>query len=464
MLTEERESPHSAFRIPHWRSLSKQHWKVRFLALTLMILPCFAHGADSIDWAAETLSGDWNGTRSAWSEKGINTELAFKSTLMTNPVGGVKQGSDYMQNLELKVGVDTAKLWGIPDSSAYIHMILNSGGKINAAYVGSQMGVDNIEAPDNTLKLYQAWFNKNFLGSTLSVLAGVYPIDAEFYVTDSSGIFLHPSFGVGAELGQTGKNGPSIYPISSLGVRLKYEPLPTLYVQAALLDGDPGSGRAAHWTRLNPFHGDGSLFMAEIGYHPGEAYHMSEHIEADKSAIPDTVKKLEDQYEPIGKYAIGLWSYSKGFNDLLDTSPGGNSLQRKNRGIYLLMENSVYRAKDMERDAAIFFRYGLADKNINTFDYSASIGLRVRGLIGGRVDYFFGIAATRSNAGEKFRLAQQAAGIAIPGNETVVETTYRAKINSWLIVQPSIQRIFNPSLAPDVRPATVIGVRCEMSL
>ena len=94
---------------------------------------------------------------------------------MGNPVGGVRQGVDYMQNLEMKVGLDTAKLWNIPDSSAYIHILLNSGGKMNTSYVGSQMGVDNLEVPDNTLKLYQGWFNKKFFNSTLSILTGVYP-------------------------------------------------------------------------------------------------------------------------------------------------------------------------------------------------------------------------------------------------------------------------------------------------
>ena len=430
----------------------------------LMILPCLALAGEGIDWETETLSGDWNGTRSAWSEKGINTELLFKGTLMSNPVGGTKRGSDYMQNLELKVGLDTTKLWDIPDSAAYVHVLLNSGGKMNAAYVGSLMGVDNSEVRENTPKLYQAWFNKDFFDSTLSVLAGVYPVDTEFYVTDASGIFLHPSFGMAAEVAQTGSNGPSIYPLASLGVRVKYQPLPILYAQAAWVDANPGEGRRPHWTRINPFHGDGSLFMAEIGYRPGEAHHMEAHIEPGKGAILTAVEKLEERYEPIGKYAIGYWSYSKNFDDLLDSDAAGNPLPRKNRGVYLLMENSLYRAADMARDVAAFLRYGRAEKDVNFFDNSASVGLRVRGLIDGRVDDFFGVAATRSHAGEKYRSAQEASGINIRGNETVVEATYRAQVKPWLAITPNIQRIFNPGLLPDIKNATVIGVRCEISI
>jgi porin len=247
------------------------------LAKGVLIFPCLAQGADSIDWQTDTLSGDWNGTRSAWSERGIVNELLFKGTLMNNPVWGAGQGSLHMQNLELKVGLETTKLCDIPDSSADIHVVLNNGGNMNDANVASLMGVDNSDTRENTPKFFQAWFNKNLFSSKLSVLAGVYPGDTEFYGTDSSEIFLHPSFGMAAELAQTGKNGPLIYPLSALGVRVKYQPLPIFNAQTAVMDAIPGDDRNPHW--MHPFQGDGSLLVAEIGYQPGEALHMDDHTE-----------------------------------------------------------------------------------------------------------------------------------------------------------------------------------------
>ena len=88
----------------------------------------------------------------------------------------------------------------------------------------------------------------------------------------------------------------------------------------------------------------------------------------------------------------------------------------------------------------------------------------MRGLIAGRADDFFGIAATISNASKKFQLAQKSLGIDIPGNETAVEVTYRAQLKPWLVIQPNVQVIVNPGLAPDVKNATVIGLQCEISL
>jgi porin len=414
------------------------------------------------EWQEGALSGESQRLRRSWGEAGIHTELLYKGNWLSSSLGDAKHGSDYMQNLELKVGLDVEKMWEIPNSTAFIHVIHNSGGKMNAAYLHSIMGVDNSEATDNNSKLYQAWISKTFYHSALSVLAGIYPIDTEFYVTDTSGIFLNPSFGMAAEVTQTGRNGPSIYPLAALGVRVKYQPTPVFYVQAAVLDGNPGGGRNPHWTRFNPFHGDGLLQLAEIAFQPGEAHHMQEYIDPLKGVILTEGQKLESRYEPIGKYAIGHWSYSKPFDDLLYNDLAGNPLQHRNQGSYLLMENSVYRAEDMQRDAVAFFRYGTADGHVNIFDYSDSFGVRIRGLIAGRADDFFGIAVSHAHASESYRLARKA--LAMPHNETSIEATYRAQLKAWLVMQANVQYISNPGLVPGVRNATVFGLRCEIAI
>lgn len=440
--------------------MMRQH----LFCLLLALVPAFSWGAElPAKQEAKEAAQSPDASNEESEEKAISTELLFKGTALSSQGGGIQQGNDYMQNLEFKLGVDTAKLWDLPDSSAYIHVLLNSGGKMNAAYVGSLMGVDNSEVTQNGVKLYQAWLNKNFLNSTLSVLAGVYPIDTEFYVTDSSGIFIHPSFGMSAELGQTGSNGPSVYPYAGLGVRIKYQPSPVFYIQAALVDGNPGDGRHPHWTRINLAHGDGSLFIAEIDYRPAEAHHATEEMTPEKHALLTRAEMLEERYEPIGKYAIGFWSYSKRYADLLETDAAGNPLQRKNQGMYLLAEQSLYRADDMERDVAAFFRYGLADRNVNAFDYSYSVGVRVRGLFSGRADDFFGIATTISHVGDKYRLAQLAAGISTAASENAVEATYRYQREEWLAIQPFIQHIAHPGVDNAIGNATVLGVRCEAS-
>ena len=54
--------------------------------------------------------------------------------------------------------------------------------------------------------------------------------NAEFYVLDTTRrYFLNSSFGIGPEVAQT---GPSIFPITALAGRVKYQPVPLIYVMA----------------------------------------------------------------------------------------------------------------------------------------------------------------------------------------------------------------------------------------
>src|SRR3990167_3145610 len=80
------------------------------------------------------------------------------------------------------------------------------------------MGVDNIEVNTNTTQLFHAWLERSFWDEKFSVLAGLYPVDSQFYVTDATGVFLHPTGGMAAEVAQTGVNGPVHIPHQLLRV------------------------------------------------------------------------------------------------------------------------------------------------------------------------------------------------------------------------------------------------------
>jgi porin len=128
-------------------------------------------------------------------------------------------------------------------------VISNSGGRFNLNYLGSLMGVDNLEAPVNRTGIFKAWLQQSFLDDQASLRVGLYPIDSEFYVTDSSGVFLHPSFGMAAEVASFGSlAGPSIYADEFYGARLRIDPDPAWYAMLAITRGIPtaiGSRRPA---------------------------------------------------------------------------------------------------------------------------------------------------------------------------------------------------------------------------
>ncbi len=403
-------------------------------------------------WQEETLSGDWGGTRAKLFEKGITLDFTHRSDVFNNLDGGIQRGSGWLGYTDMRADFDLEKLYGWSGMEAYLQFHSTLGGKPNKYYVSSTMGVDNIEVSANTAQFYHAWVQKNLLDDRLSVRFGLYPVDSEFYVTDTSGLFLHPSLGMAAEVAQSGRNGPPIYPLGSLGMRVKYtSPDHTTYLQAALLDGIPGDPADPYGTQIKLNSGDGTFAIMEIGCTPLEAKGEPSSTGGD-AAQPEA--------EAFNKTAFGLWQYSNRFDDLSQVDAAGAPLQQASFGWYMLAERTLLpEAGNANNGLAGFLRYGSASADIHQSDWSASAGLRYRGLLSGRDDDIAGIVVTVSHASTKYRDKNLSAE-----RETAIEATYRIQLKPWLGVQPLIQRIIAPGMNPAVSDSTLLGARMEVFL
>jgi len=296
--------------------------------------------------------------------------------------------------------------------------------------------VDNIETPEgaNTTKIYQAWIQQLFLDERLSVLFGLYDLNSEFYATESSGMFIQPVYGIGAELAGTGQNGPSIFPTTSVGLRAKYEAA-GYYLQGVVLDGVPGDPNNPHGTHIQFNKGDGALQVAE-------------------GAIP--LSAAEHAHD--NKLAVGVWQYTARFDDLIDVDSNGNPVKRINHGYYALLEK-VLRYKPGSNDESIngFVRAGKNDGNIIQFDMAWHAGLVFSNFIDGRDQDQFGIAYAQEHNGEKWRISS---GIPIV-SEKSVELTYRYQAMHGLVLQPEVQYLINHSSDPAQDKIWWLGMRIE---
>ena len=393
------------------------------------------------NWKEETLTGDWGGTRKVLFDKGVDIGLTHKSDVMANITGGIKNGTVWLGHTEARIALDLDKLLGWDATTAYIHYHSDLGSKFNTHYVGGFMGEDNIEVTTNTAQFFHAWLQKNFANNRLSILAGLYPIDSEFYVTETSGVFLQPPYGMSNELAQTGKNGPPIFPMGALAVRLKATtPGGNFYAQGAITDGVPGDPNDPHGTHIKLGNGDGTLHIAELGY------------------TPQTEAKPDENSETFHKTAIGLWRYTAKFDDLATTDGNGNPRRRHSQGAYLLSEHTLYReAGHPAQGLSGFVRFGTASADVNQADWCGSFGLRYHGLIARRDDDIAGIAVTENHASDKYRRVNHA-----DSHETDWELTYRARVNGWLALQPSVQYIINPGMDRSLDNAWVVGARVEV--
>lgn len=387
------------------------------------------------DWNAETLTGDWGGTRSALHNKGITVELNHKSDALTNLDGGVARGSAWLMNSAVSITLDMEKLGGWEGVSTLIQYHLQHGDPSINQYTGSFAGVSNIETGNHNGQFFQAWLQKNSADNKFSVLAGLYAVDTEFYVNESAGLFIQPPYGMSAEMANTGKSGPPVFPMGALALRTRYSQ-DHYYIQGVLTDGVPGNPNNSKGTQILLDQSDGTLAIVEFGYNAsGEA-------------------------KPFNKTAIGLWNYSAHADDLSETDAAGNALQRPDQGYYFLTEHTLFTETiDSSQGLSGFIRYGTTNKDVYQADWSASLGLNYQGLIDGRDDDSAGIAVTTIHASSKYQQLNNSESA-----ETLVEVTYRAQLKPWLALQPTIQRFINPNMDATVADAWVAGIRLEAQL
>ena len=419
----------------------KLYKNIHLFCLFAILGACHLAVADEAEkipnYKEETLTGDWGGTRTDLYKKGVDFSLVHKSDVLSNVSGGIKRGAAWEGHTELGVSLDFEKLADLDSMTAFVLYHSDLGSKFNTNYVGAVVGVDNIEVATNTAQFYQAWLQKNFFKDQLSILAGLYAVDSEFYANDTSGLFLAPPYGMSNEVALSGQVGPAIFPVGALGVRAKYTtPAKNFYAMGALTDGVPGDPSNPHGTHIKLGRGDGTFSIVELGFTP-------------------QTEGLAEDAETFNKYAIGFWRYSA---KLADLDPAVTDKHRS-QGVYLLAEHSLFAEQGHPAQGlAGFVRLGFAPEKTQQVDWSGSMGLRYHGLFDGRDDDVAGIALTANHASNVYRNLNNS-----DRYETEFELTYRAQIKPWLSLQPDVQYIINPNMDLNLKDAWVMGVRTEFN-
>ena len=403
------------------------------ILLAAMAASFSACALDAPDYQSETITGDWNGSRTALHASGVVFEGGYKFDLLRVVGGGLQSGGESLGHLDLKLKTDLEKAWGWTGTTAFFNLIHDHGEKFNRDRVGSLNGVTNIEVPVDTERLFQAWIQREWQDGKYSLLAGLYPIDTEFQVLDTAALFVQPPYGPTGDLSST--RGPSIFNTSAFGVRGKWvSDDRSVYAQAALMDGIPGDPNQPKGTHIIFGSNDGTMGIVEIG--------------------------VRTQESRQAKYAVGLWGYSARVDDLVDVDANQNPVQRRSYGSYFLADANLW--KDSSgRGLSGFFRYGVTDGDSTAFRSVVNTGLVINAPFSGRPDDVLGLAYTHATLSDKHRAVQEAAGRSPTGFEASWELTYRFKPAPWMALQPLVQWHRYPGGDRSVGDATVVGLRTE---
>lgn len=404
-----------------------------------------------------TLTGDWRGARERLEARGLTIEAVYTGELVSVASGGRRRENVYLDNVDLILAGEPGSLGGIRGLSFMLYALGNHG-RDPSDHAGDLQTASNIEAP-SAWRIYEAWAQQALLAGRLSVLGGLYDLNSEFDVIEAAKLFVNSSHGIGPDYAQSGENGPSIFPVTSAGLRLRARPHPALYVQAALLDAVPGDPEDPHGLRVHL--GDGALLAWEAGL---LTVPTDEGPEASDRHRLRRIGRFETR-DHDGLLAVGGWRYTGEFPDVLSREASGEPVQREgNHGLYVLGESLVFRETPAGQQGLwAFFRAGLADSNVNRLDRYAGAGLVYRGLFRGRPWDEIGLAVARARHGGRFLRASARGGQPLERAETSVEATYRARVTGWLFLQPDLQWIVDPGAVPGRGSAFLLGLRAEVS-
>jgi porin len=350
--------------------------------------------------------------------------------------GGLQTGNTYLQNGFAGLKVDTEKAYGWTGGVFVAQGFYNYGNSLNENFVGSVQDPSAIDVGNrNLLRLYQAYYDQKF-GNT-DIRFGVMDLETEFGVTRPMDAFFNGAFAWSSTLdvsGERGLNGPSTYPNTSFGVRIRQTINDQWSVQGAVVNGMADGGPSAQSNSIDFNSTFGALAIAEVDF------------------VPVARTKL----------MAGYWMYT----GLLDTQneytdSGALRQVRGSQGAYVGGTTRLYTIKDA-RGLDGFINFGIGDPRVNEVDRSLNAGLTWTGLFDARPRDKFGVGIGVVRGGEPFQQAQLAQGNLAYGYETSFELTYRAVLSDWLTVQPNIQYIVHPGFNGAVKNDFLFGLHFEI--
>lgn len=442
--------------------------------------PQTLEGPDFIGGLARTnfLLGGMGGLRPLLSQYGMSFALQETSEILGNVSGGFRRGFEYDGLTQMALQLDTARAFGWHGGTFNVSALQYHGRNLSADNLGALQTASGIEA-DRATRLWELWYDQKFLDEDRAdIKIGQQSVDQEFMVSQNALLFVNTMFGWPMVPSADLPGGGPAYPLSALGVRVRYRPLDPLTFLVGVFNGSPvkanvgGDPQLANSSGTSfPLNG-GALVFAEMQY-----------------SYPSVGSMLyADQKDSLARvYKLGFWYDTEHFPDqrfdnlglsLADPASSGIPLNhRGNYSIYAVADQMIWvDPEEADRTISLFARaMGTPQSNRNLIDFSLNFGMTFREPFLHRDDDTFGIGLGYAKvSGQAAALDQDTAALTGAFNptrtsETFLEVTYQYAVAPWLQLQPDFQYIFNPgggianaAGTAKVKDEAILGVRTNI--
>ncbi len=367
-------------------------------------------------------------------QDGVTFAIQYLGEVYSVVSGGVENGTRYLHLVNTPITFDLSSLAGLNGASVYLNSQWATGGS-PSELAGDLQTVSNSDAP-NTWKISEAYFQQTLFNQRLGLLAGLFDLNSEFDVIERGGLFINSSFGIGPDYSQSGDNGPSIFPTTSLGLRVQAQLHNNLTVRAAAFDGVAGDPDDPYGTKVILRQDDGLLVSGEA--------------------------ELTPELVPGFRTVVGVWFYTEPSTPHIESTAPGREL--RNRGGYIIGESTVWADDNSDREVGVFVRYGRADNRINQLGDYIGFGVVATSLFSRDHSSTVGLGIAIARNGRDYQDAMSDAAVAVDRTETAIELTASLSLHEYFTIQPDVQYIVNPGTDPALDNALAIGLRLDFSM
>lgn len=410
-------------------------------------------------WRGDAALGDWWGIRN-WlaKEKGVEFSVTYTADLAGNPVGGMRQGFTYTDNIAFGVMLDLEKLVGWRGASFTVAATDRNGSSLSQDYIGNQFTVQQIYG-GQTVILTTLHLTQKFWDDKASLKVGRFSAGDDF--ASSPLYWLYMNNGIDGNPQALPVNASfSAFPWASWAARLRVDPSPDWNVQGGLYQV---SGRtfARNFNGLNMGieASDGVMFLGQTGWTPEFFKRPIAHLEADPEELKneglqppqDAKRGLPGHYWVGGYYST--WSLYPQFGT---QETGANAY-----GFYWHADQMVFQETPGGTQGLILwsaFTYS-PQESMAKLPFQWNSGAIYRGLLPRRDKdtAIFGLAYGQfsgdySRSGAAYR-AQPVT------YEMALEWGYRIQLNRFFYVQPDVQYIIRPGGTASIPNALVLGAQ-----
>lgn len=328
---------------------------------------------------------------------------------------GADPGTAILNKIQVSATLRGDRL-GLPGWS--IHgQIIRFDGQSLSKHLGDIQTADDIEAVPLT-RLFEAYLARMWGDDKASVAVrfGLIDLNSQFDSVDPASLMLNSSHGIGPDLSRSGRNGPSIYPVTAVGSTVTWVRSQRWTFRIGVFDGvagSPSAPRAFFAERLKP--SDGLLLIGQTDW----------------------------QLTKNSRIEGGAWGYTAA-----QRGPPGRDAH--DRGAYVSYEAPLGGLPHLN----VWVRAGFANPQAQPIAGYFGAGLVQQGAIPGRPDDRLGIAVAHAIIGQAAVNALQ-----LHHAETSYEMTYQVKLSRRFVIQPDLDYIRHPAGFPHAPDSLGIGLR-----